>query len=147
MLSSPPPPSPQRLFSYPSAVAVSPDGRFVYISNTGEILVMDTATNTITNTIRSVDGAMAFSPGGRYLYVTDSGSGNVSVIDTATNTVVRTISAGGPDTGMAISPDGQYLYVPSDGARRHREPHQRGVCDQNGSLRHSPSRRQHRRWS
>jgi YVTN family beta-propeller protein len=51
------------------------------------------------------------TPDGKYVYVTDVGSGNVSVIDTASNAVAATIRVGGGPVGIAVTPDGKYVYV------------------------------------
>ena len=56
--------------------------------------------------------AVAVSPDGKHVYVTNAGDGTVSVIDTATNTVTTTVPAyGGLPTGVAINPDGKRVYV------------------------------------
>jgi YVTN family beta-propeller protein len=65
-----------------------------YITNhgSGNVSVIDTATNKVTATI-AVGGApfgVAVSPDGGTVYVANTDSGNVSVIATTTNTVVDT---------------------------------------------------------
>jgi YVTN family beta-propeller protein len=83
----------------PYGVAVSPDGRQVYVTNFSPptVSVIDAATNKVTATI-PVDGnpyGVAVSPNGSRVYAVTRGSsagGSMSVIDTATNKVTTTIT-------------------------------------------------------
>jgi len=110
----------------PWAVAVSPDGNRVYVLNLvqgtqamveptgGELLVINTATNTVSSTL-SLEGGLtldlAVSPDGKYVYVARD-MGFVSVIDASTNTETTRINVGGLGlNGVTISPDGTSLYV------------------------------------
>src|SRR5712671_3141612 len=73
-----------------------------YITNMGSnsVSVINTATNTVIATIPvgNLPFAVAVSPDGRKVYVTDDTSNlhsdTMSVIDTATNTVTATIPVG-----------------------------------------------------
>ncbi len=106
-----------------NAVAVNPNGNVAYIasSSSDTVSVINTATNTVTNTIAlptgSAPDAVVVSPNGKTAYVyTNTGNGSVAVINTATNTVTNTIALPNRITGiipqgMAISPDGSTLYV------------------------------------
>jgi YVTN family beta-propeller protein len=92
-----------------------------YITNPGgAVLVIDTATNTVTATI-PVGGSslgVAVSPDGGTVYVTDEGSNTVSVIAAATNTVTATIpvGVGAHPIGVAVSPNGSTVYVANEGS-------------------------------
>jgi YVTN family beta-propeller protein len=70
----------------PVEIAMTPDGHAAYVTNrgSGTVSVIDTATDTVTATIRVHYGPnrVAVAPDGRYAYVTNGGSGTVSVIDT-----------------------------------------------------------------
>lgn len=114
------PGSPITVGSDPSAVAVTPDGRYAYVTNHGSasVDVIDTATNTVVATIPVGSGpyGIAVTPGGKSAYVADSGSSNVDVIDTATNTVTATIPVGSTPYGIAITPDGKTAYVSNQGS-------------------------------
>ena len=112
----------------PGAAALSPDGRRLYVTNTGlTVSVVDTTTNTLSSTIGFAHSPtrVAVSPDGRRLYVTNVWSvpgpvfggllGNVikaelTVVDTATNTVTGTIPIAGAGS-LAFSPDGSVVYV------------------------------------
>ena len=99
-------------------MAVSPDSAILYVTqrDAGTVLVIDTATNDVIDTI-TVGGApalVAISPDGTTLYVgmgADSMTDTVAVIDTATNTVITTVSVGAPAGLVWVSPDGTRVYV------------------------------------
>jgi YVTN family beta-propeller protein len=115
------------------AVAVSPDGKHVYVTGytlggkvgdvnrllIGSVMVIDAATNTLTASIvvgSSNPTALAVSPDGTRVYVTGSdfvGTGSVTVIDTATNTTIGTPIKVGYDltSSGAVGPDGRRVYV------------------------------------
>ena len=65
-------------------VAFSPDSATAYVANIGDdtVSVIDTATNTVIDTINVGNGpvGVALSPNGTRLYVSNSGDGTVYVI-------------------------------------------------------------------
>ena len=76
--------------------------------------VIDTSTNTLVSTITTgnTPQALAVSPNGDRLYVSNLGDGTVTVIDTTTNTVAgNPIDVGGAAPAIAVSPDGNTLYA------------------------------------
>ncbi len=111
----------------PAALAITPDGAFVYSINyvdgnpgTGTVSVIQTSNNTVVATIPGFSGpfGIVITPDGRYAYVANFGSNNfepvgttVSVIDLSINTIVDTIPLGIQPSGIAITPDGKYVYV------------------------------------
>jgi YVTN family beta-propeller protein len=99
-----------------------PDGSKIYVGNNGPsfdgntVSVIDTATNTVTETITLPNGkgpnAVAVTPDGSQVYVNnDSDIGGVSVIATATKTVGSIPTVDGFTTGVAVTPDGRKVYV------------------------------------
>jgi YVTN family beta-propeller protein len=105
------------------ALAITPDGKYVYATNiyhtvTG-VWVIATASNTVVGPINTAGQpvGVAFTPDGAYAYVINETGGTipggipypgntVSVIATATNTVVAQIPVTDP-IGVAITPDGK----------------------------------------
>jgi YVTN family beta-propeller protein len=84
----------------PADVAVSPDGRRVYVANNGSntVSVIDTTSNTVAGEpTKAGEGpipvglapeGVAVSPEGKRLYVANAASDTVSVIDTGSNKVL-----------------------------------------------------------
>jgi YVTN family beta-propeller protein len=112
-------------------VAVTPDASKVYVANavSGNVSVIDTATNTVVNVpgscapaicVGSISQGVAVTPDGSKVYVANAGSGasgSVSVIDTPTNTVIGSpIPVGSFPFGVAVTPDGSKVYVANEGS-------------------------------
>lgn len=95
------------------AVAVSPDGATVYVSNGLTVTVASAATDTVITQITagSGPGPLALTPDGKTLYVANIDDGTVSVISTATDTVTATIGGVSGPASAVMSPDGTTLYV------------------------------------
>ena len=119
--------------SRPSGVAVTPNGRRVYVTNSGAntVAVIDAATNALVDTDPDAAGVnpiqvgidpngVAVTPDGQRVYVANAGSDTVSVIATATNSLVDTdparagvdpIQVGRSPIGVVVTPDGRRVYV------------------------------------
>ncbi len=112
----------------PEGVAVSPDGNFVYVTNSafftsdrGGVTVINTNNNSVITTIpvgRNPVG-ICISPDGSRVYVTNNSSfspdaGTVSIINTTTNIVIAEITVGISPSGITISPDGSKVYVTNE---------------------------------
>jgi YVTN family beta-propeller protein len=104
-------------------VAFFPDGSRAIVSSetTGELNVIDTATQTVTNVITLPKGTrpqcVKISADGKKIYASGGRSGTVCVVDARTFQVLDTIKAGQRPWGIALSPDGKYLFSangPSD---------------------------------
>lgn len=123
--------------SYPTGVAVTPNGRSVYVTDGNtSVWVVDTGSNSVIAKIAagSEPDGIAITPDGKSAYVTSitcglllcSGPDNppqvtsVEVIDTTSNSLKATVVIGNLPTqnnpgvlpsGVAISPDGTLAYV------------------------------------
>ncbi len=97
-----------------SVTAKSPGYAYITGGGTsGEVYVVNTATHAVVATVPvgSQPYAVAFSPAGDKVYVTNGLSDYVSVIDTKTRKVVDTMYVGPNSVAACISPDGNTLYV------------------------------------
>jgi YVTN family beta-propeller protein len=117
------------VFGSLGAVAVSPDGAWVYVAgayfDNGNgnvtISVIDTSTNEIASTIklnvsdRHFPSGIVITPNGTRAYVTYiSELGLISVVDIVNGTkklVEETIPVGNYSAGIAITPSGAQVYV------------------------------------
>jgi len=103
----------------PGAMAVSPDGEYLYVACYGDrtVTVIDTADDQVIATIpcpaEGLYGA-AISPDGRRLYLSDVSE--VLLVDTTTRQPTGSTYQLGSPHGLAISPDGQHLYAALAGA-------------------------------
>jgi YVTN family beta-propeller protein len=104
----------------PTGVAVSPDGRWAYVSDkvSSNLVVYDTASLKTDALIRvgTSPWGVALSPDGSRAYVAANAEGVVSVVDTAARLVVATIPVGMTPGDLALDPSGKTLYVPSNGS-------------------------------
>jgi YVTN family beta-propeller protein len=98
----------------PHGMAITQDGRTVYVSGDGSssLDVINTATDTVVKTINvgKAPNGVALTPDNRLLLVTVYGEDRIVFIDTSTQTVVATMAVPKPHT-VAISPDGKLAYV------------------------------------
>ena len=109
-----------KLGSPAAAMAMTPDGRFIYVSDYyhGIVTVVRTATNSIVKRITVNDAlALAPAPDGKTVYVGGAdpvtGAGEVFPVSTASNTAGAPIKVS-PDsdvTAIAVTPDGATAYA------------------------------------
>ena len=100
---------------FPSAIAVTPDGSQVWVSEHGDgvVDIFDTATNAnvAAFNIANANG-IAFNPTGTTAYIADgSSAGNIVVIDTSTYTVVTRIPVGNLPHVVRVTPSGHDVFV------------------------------------
>src|SRR5665647_213284 len=108
----------------PNVIAITPDGKKIYVVNStffsfdSNITVIDTTTNNVTALVGGLETPykIVVTPNGKKAYVTQGFSGNVSVINTSTNKVISKVSGLEDPSGIAISPDGTKVYVASSGS-------------------------------
>jgi YVTN family beta-propeller protein len=84
----------------------SPDSPKMYGLGLGGVAVMNTATNAVTTAVANLPGAyaLAITPDGRHLFITDRSTNSVAVADTSTytiSTLIGGIDGAGP---IAIVP-------------------------------------------
>jgi YVTN family beta-propeller protein len=114
----------------PFAAELSVDKQSVYVTvnhrdlnDSGTLAVIDTANNTVVNTIdlniglfssRMPEGLKA-TPDGSYIYVANFGSNNISIVDIDKQQVVNDPSLGITEVGAHIdfTPDATQAYVTS----------------------------------
>lgn len=98
----------------PHGMAITQDGRTVYVSGDGSssLDVIDTATDTVVKTINvgKAPNGVALTPDNRLLLVAVYDENRIAFVDTSTQTVVATMAVPKPHT-VAISPDGKRAYV------------------------------------
>lgn len=115
----------------PTALAVSPNGRHLYVTiskgsvDNGLVQVFDTTTLKDaavpkpigSHEVGQVPSAIALSPDGKVALIANKGSDTISMIDTVRGTVVGLpITVGNNPIAVAISPDGGRVYVANSGS-------------------------------
>ena len=106
---------------YSYGIAISGDGRRLYVGNAGNntVSVIDTTPTlpTVIATVKvgSAPRTLAVSADGTGVYVANWNAGTVSVISTASNTNVGTIKVGANPFGVAAGADGM-VYVANYGS-------------------------------
>jgi YVTN family beta-propeller protein len=100
-----------------TGIAVTPDGRDLYIADgdEGQVSVIDTSTNVpVANIPVGIGGehrSVAITSDSAFAYVTSQVSNTLTIVATATNTVVKSISMSGEPIWVTFSPDGSRAYV------------------------------------
>jgi hypothetical protein len=100
---------------YAMKVVASRDGSRVFVSSSGYLTILDTATN-IPSFVALDPNVMGprgldVSPNGQRVYIAHGG--NIDVVDTATNSVVNSIPIpdGGEPMDVAVNVDGTRIFV------------------------------------
>jgi YVTN family beta-propeller protein len=100
----------------PHGMAITPDGRWLYVSSDGSstVSVIDTSIDRVTQTIevgKSPHG-VTLVPGKELLLVAVNGEDKIAFVDTAKQSVIATVNVGKPHT-IGVSPDGKVAYISS----------------------------------
>ena len=103
----------------PYGIAITPDGKTAYVSNSGSATVtpIDLALKRpgVPIPVGQRPQGIAISPDGLKVYVANSGSNTVTPITVATNTPGPPISVGVNPTVIAITPNGSGAFVTNIG--------------------------------
>jgi YVTN family beta-propeller protein len=115
---------PIRAGHFPIGLAITPDGKTIYVldwnpaSGPGSVIPIRTATRAALPPIRAgpVDDIddIVMAPDGRTVYVTNFDASTVTPIRTVGNRALKPIKVGGGPNQIAITPDGSMAYVTTD---------------------------------
>lgn len=107
----------------PEGVDVSPDGRQLWVANSGDgtVSIVDVATRKVTaqidvRTRRS--NRLKFTPNGQLALVSDLAAGELVIIDVPSRAVTKRLPIGRSASGILVTPDGSRAYVAASGERR-----------------------------
>ena len=94
----------------PRGIAVSPDGKYVYVANYGDdtISVINTVLNTVISNIPVGDGpfGVAINSTGTFVYVTNSNDDSLSIIETGSGLEIQKLDLASESLGLSERPIG-----------------------------------------
>jgi YVTN family beta-propeller protein len=97
--------------SRPMSVRLSPDNKFVYVSNGrgGNVSVIDPHSYAIVGSIKvgTRPWGITFSPDGKYLFTANGPSDDISVVDVKTNQEIKRVKVGKSPWGVAVVASGR----------------------------------------
>lgn len=103
-----------------SAIAATPDGRWVLAvnpdSSSVSLIAADTRTVLAELTTGHDPRSVAVDANGGRAYVANMGSDTVSIVDIFQQPVVRELQVGDEPYGVVIAPDGRRVYVANSGS-------------------------------
>lgn len=105
------------LASNAAAMAVTPDGKYLYVGGYSDLYVISTETHSVVTSV-GIGGpwGIVVSPDGKTAYVSSFFNDWVKVIRTADQAVLRTVNVGTDPRGVAVSLDGSRVYVANTGS-------------------------------
>lgn len=102
----------------PTLLAISPDGTRVFASSSGQLSIIDTASNAVAATLRTppYPTGVTVTPDGRHVLVDSVQTARLVVVDVATATLKPPINLivdmhPGGFGRIAVTPDGRRAYV------------------------------------
>ena len=102
-------------YKTPLNIAVSPDGRELYVAceASDTVIVVDTVKRAKVDEIHTggQPNDVTFSPDGSRAYVTNRLDDAFAVVDTRTREVLQTVTVGDEPHGILTDADGAYIYV------------------------------------
>ncbi len=104
--------------SDPESFDITPDGRFLYVSNedSGTVTCIEVQSGRIAAQVpvgREPEG-VSVRPDGREVFVACEGDDSVTVIDAATRAPIASIATGHRPRSVAFSPDGRRAWVTNE---------------------------------
>jgi len=106
---------PKERYLSPIEMAISPDGRFLYVvcQDSDEVRILEIESGKVVSRVPvgRVPRGITLSPDGHRLYVTNAWSDTVSVIDADSRQVVQTLPTGFEPAGVIVNRGGDTLYV------------------------------------
>lgn len=114
---------PVKVGRFPTAVAITPDGRTLYVVNHQSLSLVRTSTNKAVRKV-NVPGypwgsttPIVFTPDSKIGFVSsDSWNGTITPITTASGKALRPIRVGHDPQAMAVTPNGRMAYVANYGS-------------------------------
>src|SRR5205085_1543714 len=107
----------------PRAVAFSPDGDRVFVTNeiSGSLSIVNGRTHELMTSIPLDSGrgkpvGVAVSPDGRLVYVANGASNRISIVDAESLREIAQIAVGRRPWNLALTRDGRWLYVANGGS-------------------------------
>src|SRR5216684_8412808 len=116
----------------PAGAAVTPNGKFLYVVNSGSSNVSAFSVNLQNGSLTAVSGSpfaaksgpssVATDPSGKFLYVANKTSGDISAYNINSGTGALTPVTGSPFTAgtgpaaLKVDPSGKFLYAANSGS-------------------------------
>ena len=102
-------------FAFPAGIAVTPDGKRLYVAEnlTHQVAAVDLRTQQVITKIKVGEYPYdcVVSGDGKRLYVSNWGARSVSIINTETNQIIGNVQTGDHPNDMTLTSDGKTLYV------------------------------------
>jgi len=104
----------------PEAIDLSPDGKEVWVGNSGDgtVSIIDTAAKKVVATLdvkTKHSNRLKFTPDGKTALISDLGSGDLVVMDVGTRKEVKRLKLGSSAEGILVQPGGARAFVAVSG--------------------------------
>lgn len=104
----------------PCGMALSPDGRFLYVANSssGDVSIIDAWTFQEMGRVRVgvSPQRIAITPDGNKVFITNKGSDNVTILNGQNQAPMATVPVGKNPVGIACTSDGKKVFVACTGS-------------------------------